>query len=228
MTGWPVFDDEQVAAAAAVLRSGKVNYWTGEEGRAFEAEFAAAVGCRYGIALANGTVALELALRSLDIGPLEPRSQQRGRSVGGQHEHREPLGDRGGLVAGQPDQVRAGGHHDPVEAGILRGSRSATLSTGEVIGGERLRWAGRHRASSGKPSTRRTVRHTGWSGRDTHQPHFVGDPPSSRPVRRSQTRGGSKSYAAASRSPSGEKDTALAPSGSDDDSVPFRQSSPEI
>jgi dTDP-4-amino-4,6-dideoxygalactose transaminase len=69
MTSWPVFDDEQVAAAAAVLRSGKVNYWTGEEGRAFEAEFAAAVGCCYGIALANGTVALELALRSLDIGP---------------------------------------------------------------------------------------------------------------------------------------------------------------
>jgi dTDP-4-amino-4,6-dideoxygalactose transaminase len=68
MTGWPVFDDEQVAAAAAVLRSGKVNYWTGEEGRAFEAEFAVAVGCRYAIALANGTVALELALRSLDIG----------------------------------------------------------------------------------------------------------------------------------------------------------------
>jgi dTDP-4-amino-4,6-dideoxygalactose transaminase len=68
MTGWPVFDDEQIAVAAAVLRSGKVNYWTGEEGRAFEAEFAAAVGCRYGIALANGTVALELALRGFDIG----------------------------------------------------------------------------------------------------------------------------------------------------------------
>ncbi|HEX5079559.1 MAG TPA: DegT/DnrJ/EryC1/StrS aminotransferase family protein [Geminicoccaceae bacterium] len=69
MTGWPVFDDEQIAVATAVLRSGKINYWTGEEGRAFEAEFAAAVGCRYGIALANGTVALELALRCLDIGP---------------------------------------------------------------------------------------------------------------------------------------------------------------
>ncbi len=68
MTGWPVFDDEQIAVAAAVLRSGKVNYWTGEEGRAFEAEFAEAVGCRYGIALANGTVALELALRGFDIG----------------------------------------------------------------------------------------------------------------------------------------------------------------
>ena len=69
MTGWPVFDDEQIAVAAAVLRSGKVNYWTGEEGRAFEAEFAEAVGCRYGIALANGTVALELALRGFGIGP---------------------------------------------------------------------------------------------------------------------------------------------------------------
>lgn len=69
MTAWPAFDDEQIAAAEAVLRSGKVNYWTGEEGRAFEAEFAEAAGCRYGIALANGTVALELALRSLGIGP---------------------------------------------------------------------------------------------------------------------------------------------------------------
>jgi dTDP-4-amino-4,6-dideoxygalactose transaminase len=69
MTGWPVFDDEQIAVAAAVLRSGKVNYWTGDEGRAFEAEFAEAAGCRYGIALANGTLALELALRGFDIGP---------------------------------------------------------------------------------------------------------------------------------------------------------------
>jgi dTDP-4-amino-4,6-dideoxygalactose transaminase len=68
MTNWPVFDDEQIAAAAAVLRSGRVNYWTGEEGRAFEAEFADAVGGRYGIALANGTVALELALRGFEIG----------------------------------------------------------------------------------------------------------------------------------------------------------------
>jgi dTDP-4-amino-4,6-dideoxygalactose transaminase len=68
VTDWPTFDDEQIAAAIGVLRSGKVNYWTGEQGRAFEAEFAEAVDCRYGIALANGTVALELALRSLDIG----------------------------------------------------------------------------------------------------------------------------------------------------------------
>jgi dTDP-4-amino-4,6-dideoxygalactose transaminase len=65
---WPYFDEEQVAAAAAVLRSGKVNYWTGEEGRAFEQEFARACGAAFGIALANGTVALELALHVLGIG----------------------------------------------------------------------------------------------------------------------------------------------------------------
>ncbi|MGH8671302.1 MAG: DegT/DnrJ/EryC1/StrS family aminotransferase, partial [Burkholderiales bacterium] len=54
---------------ASVLRSGKVNYWTGEEGRRFEQEFAALVGTRYAVALANGTVALELALHALGIGP---------------------------------------------------------------------------------------------------------------------------------------------------------------
>jgi dTDP-4-amino-4,6-dideoxygalactose transaminase len=45
-----------------VLESGRINYWTGEEGRLFEEEFGAAAGCRRAIALANGTVALELAL----------------------------------------------------------------------------------------------------------------------------------------------------------------------
>ena len=52
-----------------VLRSGKVNYWTGEEGRLFEKEFAAFIGCKHAIALANGTVALELALRAVGVAP---------------------------------------------------------------------------------------------------------------------------------------------------------------
>lgn len=69
MAPWPVFEEDEVAAAVATLRTGKVNYWTGEEGRAFEREFAAFVGCRHGIALANGTVALELALLAMGIGP---------------------------------------------------------------------------------------------------------------------------------------------------------------
>jgi dTDP-4-amino-4,6-dideoxygalactose transaminase len=66
---WPYFSDDEVAAAVDVMRSGRVNYWTGAQGREFEREFAASCDCRHGVAVANGTVALELALRSLGIGP---------------------------------------------------------------------------------------------------------------------------------------------------------------
>jgi hypothetical protein len=66
---WPHFAPDEVEAATRVLQSGKVNYWTGEEGRQFEKEFAAFVGCEHAIALANGTVALETALKALGVGP---------------------------------------------------------------------------------------------------------------------------------------------------------------
>jgi len=66
---WPRFDLEEIEAAAEVLRSGRVNYWSGGEGRLFEEEFAEFAGCRHGVAVANGTLALELALRALEIGP---------------------------------------------------------------------------------------------------------------------------------------------------------------
>lgn len=66
---WPVFDEEQIAAATAVLQSGKVNYWTGGEGRAFEKEFADWCGAKHGIAVSNGTVSLELILRGLRLKP---------------------------------------------------------------------------------------------------------------------------------------------------------------
>jgi len=66
---WPSFTEEEIESASRVLRSGKVNYWTGEEGRQFEAEFAAFTNCRHAVALTNGTVALELALYALGIGP---------------------------------------------------------------------------------------------------------------------------------------------------------------
>ncbi len=68
LSPWPRFSDEQVEAAVAVLRSGAVNYWTGGQARLFEQEYAAYLGTNYAIAVANGTVALELALRSLRIG----------------------------------------------------------------------------------------------------------------------------------------------------------------
>jgi dTDP-4-amino-4,6-dideoxygalactose transaminase len=68
LSSWPHFSEEQIEAAAAVLRSGAVNYWTGEQGRLFEREYAAYLGTKHAIAVSNGTVALELALRSLGIG----------------------------------------------------------------------------------------------------------------------------------------------------------------
>jgi dTDP-4-amino-4,6-dideoxygalactose transaminase len=66
---WPFFPQDEIDPVTIVLSSGKVNYWTGMEGRDFEREFAAYTGCRQAIALANGTVALELALYALEIGP---------------------------------------------------------------------------------------------------------------------------------------------------------------
>ncbi len=65
---WPVFPEDEITAASDVLRSGKVNYWTGDIGRAFEREYADYVGTQHAVALANGTVALELALYALGIG----------------------------------------------------------------------------------------------------------------------------------------------------------------
>ncbi|GAB3682832.1 DegT/DnrJ/EryC1/StrS family aminotransferase [Salinisphaera aquimarina] len=66
---WPDFSEEEADAARSVLLSGRVSYWTGQEGRAFEREFAAFSGTRHAIAVANGTVALDLALIGLGIGP---------------------------------------------------------------------------------------------------------------------------------------------------------------
>jgi dTDP-4-amino-4,6-dideoxygalactose transaminase len=66
---WPSFSDEEVEAVARVIRSNRVSYWTGDEGRAFEREFAAWVCVPHAVALHNGTFALEAALRGLEIGP---------------------------------------------------------------------------------------------------------------------------------------------------------------
>jgi dTDP-4-amino-4,6-dideoxygalactose transaminase len=66
---WPFFDEELIAVVTDVLRSGRVNYWTGEQGRLFEKEFAEYVQVPHAVAVANGTLALELALYALNIGP---------------------------------------------------------------------------------------------------------------------------------------------------------------
>lgn len=65
---WPSFTQEEADTVQRVLLSNKVNYWTGQEGREFEKEFAAFSDSEYAIAVSNGTTALDLALNALVIG----------------------------------------------------------------------------------------------------------------------------------------------------------------
>ncbi|HCN16691.1 MULTISPECIES: DegT/DnrJ/EryC1/StrS family aminotransferase [Psychrobacter] len=65
---WPSFTQAEADAVSQVLLSNKVNYWTGQEGRQFEREFAEWADSQYAVAVANGTLALDVALKALDIG----------------------------------------------------------------------------------------------------------------------------------------------------------------
>lgn len=65
---WPAFSEEEANLARDIILSNKVNYWTGQECRLFESEFANWVGAKHAVAVSNGTVALDLALHALGIG----------------------------------------------------------------------------------------------------------------------------------------------------------------
>ena len=67
-SSWPSFTSEEADSVRNVLLSNKVNYWTGNECREFEKEFAVWSNSKYAIALGNGTLALDSALKALDIG----------------------------------------------------------------------------------------------------------------------------------------------------------------
>jgi len=69
LAGWPQFDEKAIKAVEEVLRSGKVNYWTGPRGMEFEKNFAAWQGSKYGISASSGTSALHIGLAALGIGP---------------------------------------------------------------------------------------------------------------------------------------------------------------
>ncbi|MCY3023541.1 MAG: DegT/DnrJ/EryC1/StrS family aminotransferase [Planctomycetota bacterium] len=66
---WPSFSEEAIRSVEQVLRSGKVNYWTGPRGMEFERKFAEWQGSKYAISVATGTAALHVALSVLGIGP---------------------------------------------------------------------------------------------------------------------------------------------------------------
>jgi dTDP-4-amino-4,6-dideoxygalactose transaminase len=65
---WPHYDEDEIAAVTDVLRSGSVNQWTGTRVRAFEDAFAARCAMPHAVAVANGSLALELALHAFGIG----------------------------------------------------------------------------------------------------------------------------------------------------------------
>ena len=69
LAGWPQFDEKAISAVQEVLRSGKVNYWTGPKGMEFERKFAEWQGSKYAISASSGTAALHIALSALGIGP---------------------------------------------------------------------------------------------------------------------------------------------------------------
>jgi dTDP-4-amino-4,6-dideoxygalactose transaminase len=66
---WPSYTPEEIDSVVAVLASNRVNYWTGDQCRKFETRFADWAGTAHAVALANGTVALDVALKALGIGP---------------------------------------------------------------------------------------------------------------------------------------------------------------
>ena len=65
---WPMFDDKEADAVRNVLLSNKVNYWTGDECKKFEREFSEFSDSKYAVALGNGTLALDVALKVLKVG----------------------------------------------------------------------------------------------------------------------------------------------------------------
>ena len=69
LIGWPRFDEKAILAVTDVLRSGKVNYWTGPKGMEFEKKYALWQGSKFGVSVATGTAALHVALAALGIGP---------------------------------------------------------------------------------------------------------------------------------------------------------------
>ncbi len=69
LTGWPHFNDAAINSVVEVLKSGKVNYWTGPKGMEFEKRFAEWQGSRCAVSVATGTAALHTAITSLGIGP---------------------------------------------------------------------------------------------------------------------------------------------------------------
>ena len=123
---WPNYTAEEIEAVSAVLASGKVNYWTGTVGRAFEEEFARFAGTSHAIAVANGTLALDLAYHGLGIGACN----------GGSADDEVIVTSRS-FMASASSIVLAGAR--PVFADVDRDTQNITPDTVAPLIGERTR-----------------------------------------------------------------------------------------
>lgn len=65
---WPYFDENTISRVKNVLEKGKVNYWTGNEGKQFEKEFGEYCGTDFAIGLSNGSLALSSCYLAAGIG----------------------------------------------------------------------------------------------------------------------------------------------------------------
>ena len=67
-SSWPSYSNNEIQKVISIMQSGKVNYWSGNEGKKFENEFSNYIGVKYSIAVSSGSVALDCALKSLSLG----------------------------------------------------------------------------------------------------------------------------------------------------------------
>ena len=63
----PFYSTKSIRKIGPLLRSGKVNYWSGNECKKFEKEFSSYLGNKYSVTLSNGSEALEVALKALNL-----------------------------------------------------------------------------------------------------------------------------------------------------------------
>ena len=64
---WPQFEADEIEAVTRVLQSGRVNAWTGPDVGAFEEAWRQTSNCGHAMAMANGTLTIESAIRALQF-----------------------------------------------------------------------------------------------------------------------------------------------------------------
>ena len=64
---WPSYSKKEAKLVSEIIASNKVNYLFGNKGKEFEEKFSHFTGSKYSLAVANGTLALDLCLRSIEL-----------------------------------------------------------------------------------------------------------------------------------------------------------------